>query len=443
MTKTKLALLAAVATLSLTNPAAAQFYQKGPKLVGTGAVGSAFEGAAVSLSADGNTAILGGFGDNGGAGAAWIYTRSNATWAQQAKLIAADAIGNARQGFSVSLSGDGNIAIVGGYVDNDFVGAAWVYTRSGGVWSEQAKLVGTDLAGVGDQGFSVAVSSDGNTIISGAAGAAWVFTRSGTEWIQQAKLTVTDPAGFVDLGYSAALSDDGNTAIVGGPVGDVGAAWVFTRSGGVWSEQAKLVGTGAVGNAAQGFSVALSGDGNTAVVGGNNDDSLIGASWVFTRSTSGAWSQQGAKLVGTPAFGEGRQGNSVSISGDGNSVIVGGYLDNNAVGAAWVFTRSGAAWNQRAKLVGTGAAGNAQQGFSVAFSSDGDTAIVGGPYDNNTVGAAWVFAPFAGTPGIANCYGKSVSALAQQYGGLNNAAAKLGYPSVPALQNAIEAYCEA
>ena len=50
---------------------------------------------------------------------------------------------------------------------------------------------------------------------------------------------------------------------------------------------------------------------------------------------------------------------------------------------------------------------------------------------------------FAGTPGKANCHGKSVSALAQQYGGLNNAAAALSYPSVSALQNAIEAYCEA
>jgi len=80
---------------------------------------------------------------------------------------------------------------------------------------------------------------------------------------------------------------------------------------------------------------------------------------------------------------------------------------------------------------------------SVALSADGNTAVVGGPYDNNFVGAAWVFVQpvFAGKPGKANCHGQSVSALARQYGGLNNAAADLGYASVGALQNAIMTFC--
>ena len=127
----------------------------------------------------------------------------------------------------------------------------------------------------------------------------------------------TGAIGAADQGHSVSLSDDGNTAIVGGvdDNGGAGAAWVYTRSDGVWNQQAKLVGTGAVGPvpAAQGFSVAFSGDGNTAIVGGTNDNSLVGAAWVFVRSASGVWSQQGAKLVGTPALGENRQGNSVSL----------------------------------------------------------------------------------------------------------------------------------
>jgi hypothetical protein len=97
----------------------------------------------------------------------------------------------------------------------------------------------------------------------------------------------------------------------------------------------KLVGSGAVGNAEQGSSVGLSADGNTAVVGGPNDNSTVGAMWVFTRS-GGVWTQQGSKLVGTPA-GSAYQGHSVALSGDGNTAIVGGYVDNNPVGAAWVF----------------------------------------------------------------------------------------------------------
>jgi hypothetical protein len=130
----------------------------------------------------------------------------------------------------------------------------------------------------------------------------------------------------------------------------------------------------------------------------NSDNNGVGAAWVFTRS-GGVWSQQGSKLVGTGAVGAAWQGYSVALSADGNTAIVGGIEDNfvstNWAGAAWVFTRSGGVWSQQgSKLVGTGAVGQAQQGFSVALSADGTTAIVGGPWDNSLVGAAWVFTAF-------------------------------------------------
>jgi hypothetical protein len=267
-------------------------------------------------------------------------------------------------------------------------------------------------------------------------------------WTQQVKLVGTDAVGS-GQGYSVALSADGNTAIVGGFFDDSsGAAWVFTRSAGIWSQQgAKLVGTGAIGDALQGISVSLSADGNTAFVGGWGDDNNAGATWVFTRS-GGMWSQQGPKLVGTGAIGpDVFQGYSVSLSADGNTGLVGGYGDDNQLGAAWVFKRERGVWSQQGnKLVGTGVLGTsgAWQGVSVSLSHDASTAIVGGLADNDFVGAAWVYAQpvFAGTPGKANCHGQSVSALAKQYGGLNNAAAALGYSSVSALQDAILAYCQ-
>ena len=108
-----------------------------------------------------------------------------------------------------------------------------------------------------------------------------------------------------------------------------------------------------------------------------------------------------------------------------------------------MFTRSGGVWSQQGpKLVGTGPIGAAEQGTSASLSGDGSTAIVGGPFDNS-IGAAWVFTQpvFAGAPGKRNCIGKSVSALAQQYGGLAHAAAALGYSSINALQIAIADYC--
>jgi hypothetical protein len=379
----------------------AQFIQQGPKLVGTGSVGSPQQGYSVSISSDGNTAIVGGYTDNINAGAIWLYTRSGGVWTQQGtKLVSADAVGTAKQGISVSISSDGNTAIAGGDFDNTNAGAAWIYTRSGSTWTEDQKVVGTGITGsiAARQGISVSLSSDGNTAIVGGyldgngIGAAWIYTRSGTVWTQQgAKLVGTGAIGNALQGSAVSLSSDGNTAIVGG-TGDnsnVGAVWIFTRSGTIWSQQTKLVGTGAVGNALQGSSVSLSSDGNTAIVGGPNDNTNLGAAWVFTRSGT-VWTQQTELADASGASAQ--QGMSVSISSDGNTALVGGSGDNSNAGAAWLYTRSAGVWTQLgSKLVGTGAADPAKQGSSVSISSDGSTAIVGGYNDNSGAGAAWVY----------------------------------------------------
>jgi hypothetical protein len=401
------------------------------------------QGSSVSLSGDGSTAIVGGPSDNAGTGAVWVYTRAGGTWSQQAKLVGTViAAGAAAEGSSVSLSGDGNTAIVGRPGDS----SAWVYTRAGGAWSREAELIAP-----GGESLSVSLSGDGNTAIvgrpgEGAVGAAYVFARSGAAWSQQAKLVGTGAIGPLSAfqGFSVSISADGNTAIVGGSTdnNELGAAWVFTRASGMWSQQAKLVGTGAVSPAEQGYAVSLSSDGNTAIVGGPLDNGAAGAAWVFTRA-SGMWSQQ-AQLTGTGAVNIAEQGASVSLSGDGNIAIVGGPDESGGAGATWVFVRSRAAWSQQAKLVGTGAVGVARQGISVSLSGDGSTVVVGGPEDSSNAGAAWVYSRpvFAGTPGKANCQGQSVAALARRYGGLNGAAAALGYADVSALQGAIMTFCE-
>src|SRR5262249_31979070 len=175
--------------------ATTQTFLEQPKLVGTGAAGSSNQGMSVALSADGNTAILGGPGPNnadrdrppsvGPAGAAWVFTRSGGGWRQQAKLVGTTADyggGLWSQGTSVAASADGNTAIIGGPSDDRTTGAAWVFTRSGGVWTQQGnKLVGS---GAGEprllpgQGMSVALSADGNTAIigGGATAGAWGVT---------------------------------------------------------------------------------------------------------------------------------------------------------------------------------------------------------------------------------------------------------------------------
>jgi hypothetical protein len=379
------------------------YYQQGNKLTGTGATGTAQQGTSVAISADGNTAIIGGPTDNSNAGAAWIYVRNGSTWSQQgSKLVGTGATGAAKQGTSVAISADGNTAVLGGPTDNMGAGAVWVFTRTGSSWSQQgSKLTGSGAVGAAQRGISVSVSADGNTIATGGlgdnsfAGAVWVFTRTGNAWTQQGgKLVGTGATGAARQGCSVSISSDGKTLISGGynDATRKGAAWVFTQSGGVWTQQgAKLVGSGASADAYQGWSVALSANGNTAAIGGTNDNSLKGAVWIFTRS-SGVWSQQGNKLVGTGAVGMARQGSAVAVSADGNTLVEGGYGDNGNKGTMWVFTRNGTSWTQRgSKVTGTGFSGSPKQGTSIALSSTGTTAALGGPTDASNAGATWIF----------------------------------------------------
>jgi hypothetical protein len=377
--------------------------QQGEKLTGTGEAGQGEFGRSVALSANGSTALVGGSSDNGSEGAAWAFTRSGSAWTQQGeKLTGAGAVGEGGFGTSVALSADGNTALLGGPRDNSDVGAAWAFTRSGSTWSQQgSKLTGIGETGEGGFGTSVALSADGNTALVGGprdnsdVGAAWAFTRSASTWTQQgAKLAGSGETGAGEFGVAVALSDDGNTALIGAPEDDAatGGTWVLTRSSEVWSQQGSKLTGGEEDNSEFGVLVALSADGNTALVGGWNDDGRKGAAWVFTRS-SGVWSQQGPKLT---AGGESESGagfgTSVALSADGNTALIGAPGNEERKGAAWVFTRSGSTWSQQGgKLVGTGATGNPWFGYTVALSGDGNTALIGGWLDDGWKGAVWVF----------------------------------------------------
>ncbi len=392
---------------SVVIPVQAQFGPWGSSLTGSNATGKSLQGYSVAISADGNTAIVGGYLDGSGEGAAWVFRNENGIWTQQGgKLVGSGSVGDAWQGVSVAISADGTTVMIGGSQDSSHMGAAWVFAKTNGVWNQQGKkLVGGGAVGVDNQGVAVALSADGNTAIVGGpqdssnVGAAWVYTRTNGVWSQQGrKLVGTGSIGGSNIyssnqGSSVALSADGNTAIVGGPIdgGWAGAIWIYHRSDGVWTQQSdKLIGTGRVLISDFGCSIALSADGNTAVVGGYADDSGKGAVWVYIR-VNGTWGQQDAKLLGTDAVGGAYLGCSVSLSADGNTAIVGGYGDNAGAGAAWVFNRRGNVWAQQGKkITGTGV-DRANFGSSVSISADGNTAIIGEPGDGNGIGAAWIF----------------------------------------------------
>ncbi len=245
-------------------------------------------------------------------GGAWVFTRTGSTWTQQGKKIEPSANkGESEFGSAVALSGDGNTALIGGQFDHEGTGAAWVFTRSAGKWTQQgAKLTGAGENGAGWFGRTAALSADGNTALIGAP--------------------------FDHPAESKALSDW------------VGAAWVFTRSGTTWTEQGPKL-TGApeeVGDGEFAGQVALSGNGNTALIGGAADNSHEGAVWVLRREGAG-WRQAGTKLTDTEPSGNPYFGQSLALAGEADVALIAAPGEN----AVWTF-----APGEAAPDAGTGAA---------------------------------------------------------------------------------------
>ena len=213
-------------------------------------------------------------------------------WEFDQKIIANDGVADDYFGFSVSLSGDGMTAVIAARSDDSYRGAAYVYTRSGSVWTQQAKLTASDGVAYDQFGYSVSLSGDGMTVVIGAyvddggRGSAYVYTRSGSVWTQQAKLTASDGAASDYFGYSVSLSGDGMTVVIGARSDDSGrgSAYVYTRSGSVWTQKTQLKANDGVANDQFGCSVSLSSDGGISLIGAYNADGPIlnqGAAYIF------------------------------------------------------------------------------------------------------------------------------------------------------------------
>ena len=371
------------------------------KLVASDAQASDAFGFSVSI--DGDTLVAGAWYEDAGgsnAGAAYVFTRSGTSWSQQAKLVASDAQAGDEFGNAIAISGD--TVVVGAYAEDtggSGAGAAYVFTRSGTTWSQQAKLQASDKGTYDYLGMSVAI--DGNTVVAGAfyedsgasdAGSATVFTRSGTTWSQQARLTASDPQANDQFGYSISISSD--TVVVGAYTEDTGgtdagAAYVFTRSGTSWSQQAKLQASDKAAGDQLGYSVSISSD--TVVAGAPLEDAggnEAGAAYIFTRSGT-SWSQQ-AKIVAANAGELDSFGTSVDI--DGDSVIVGAWREDTKAsdgGAVYVFTRSGTSWSQQKLLTASDVPADARFGHAVAV--DGKTAVGTSKLVDSGAGAAYAF----------------------------------------------------
>jgi uncharacterized delta-60 repeat protein len=443
-----------------------------------------------SVAISGDTAVVGASGEDSNAtgvngdeinnlasaaGAVYVFVRNNGAWTQQAYLKASNTDADDRFGSTVAISGDtlvigaegedSNATTVNGDGTNNLAsdaGAVYVFVRNNGVWTQQAYLKASNT-GAGDAfGTSVALSAD--TVMIGAqgedsnattvngngsdnstsdAGAAYVFVRNNGVWTQQAYLKAAN-SGVQDL-FGKAVAVSGETALIGasgensnatGVNGDganntlqfAGAAYIFVRNNGVWTQQAYLKASNTDAFDSFGAALALSGD--TAIVAAfredsnatgvngdqtNNVASNAGAAYVFVRN-NGAWTQQ-AYLKASNAEAEDYFGTAIAVSGDSaviaasdessNAVGIGGSGANNNwpdSGAAYVFTRSGTTWTQSSYLKASNTGFLDRFGSSVAMS--GSTIIVGAPFEDSSatgvngnqaddsasgVGAAYVF----------------------------------------------------
>lgn len=277
-------------------------WTRAEKTSGTTNISSQYFGCSVSVNSEGNTALIGQYGWSSSTGRVQFYVLSGTSWTREGYITASDGSASDYFSYSVSISGDGNTALIGAYGDDDkgsSSGSAYVFTRSEGTWTQQAKLLASDGVANSSFGYAVAISSDGKTALIGAltdengtdSGSAYVFAKLEDDtWVEQAKLMDPTTSGPTYFGRSLSLSADGNVALIGayrdGDNGtDAGAAYLFTRSeGGVWTQKEKLLAPDGQAGDYFGISVALSADGNTAVIGANNDDDIrsnSGAAYVF------------------------------------------------------------------------------------------------------------------------------------------------------------------
>lgn len=269
-------------------------------------------------------------------------------YAQSAKLTNSD--GWTKFGFSVALSTDGSTALIGapGFnaITNNTTGAAYIFTKSNGVWSQTAELTdrNLDLGQGSGFGSAVALSGDGTIALMGAPGqnsgtsAAYVFGLT-----PKNEITANDGHASDSFGYSVALSSNGTTALIGAP--GKSAAYVFSDTDGTWTQTTTLT---ASGSGSFGSSVALSADGTTALIGADATNFAVGAAYVFTQSGS-SWSQT-TELTASDGQINDYFGDAVARSSDGATALVGADAGGVYAGTAYVFTQSGGTWSQAAEL---------------------------------------------------------------------------------------------
>jgi FG-GAP repeat protein len=368
--------------------------------------GQALDAFGQSIALRDTTALIGAVDVNSWEGAIYVFTQQDGVWMQGQEFMADDGVPNDRATFGTAIMIDGDTAVIGalgakvnGHANQ---GAAYVFTETGGFWTQAAKLVADD--GDANNYFGQAAAIAGDNIVVGAygasvdgnalQGAAYVYTKVGGTWTFAKKLVADDGVGGEFFGRSVAMS--GTRALIGAPYTTVdvaasrGAVYVYDGSTSDWTQTGKIVADSGDPGDAFGFSLAATP--THMVVGANGSNGAKGGAFVF--ADEGDWTQEARLLADDGAVGD-DMGYAVAI--DGTTVIVG--ADRAAIdghtqqGAAYVFAESDGTWTQTEKLTSSDSQTDEFYGAFVALSDE--TALVGVPYatiDGNAMqGAAYFY----------------------------------------------------
>lgn len=343
--------------------------------------------SADDMAISGDTAIVGdGFLDDTGA-AVILVRRPDGTWNREARLVPPDGRTFTLFGNAVAISGD--VAAVGAY----FAATVFVFERAGGAW-RLAQQLQPDVPGDATTEYGARLVIDGNRLLVGAPGqsAVYVYRHSGGTWVRSARIDAPEPAGATEtVDFGRAIDIEGDTIVVGSPSSDgrgigSGAVYIFTSSDGQWRQQARLEAQDARPDDQLGGAVALSGD--TVLAGATaaaRPGRYTGAAYLFTRR-DGVWSQQARLLPRDREDGD-AFGSAVALQND-TALVASGHRDEGfGRGAVYLFRRYGDRWSVQQKLYSS----DPRADFGNLISASGETAVVGGFNFGADEPAAYIF----------------------------------------------------
>ena len=339
-------------------------------------------GSAVAISGD--TAIVGANVKNSRQGAAYVFVRQNGIWSQSQKLTASDAANENYFGTSVAI--DGDYLAVGAYLRNKTKGAVYVYKRVNGVWTEQQIL--TVTSGFTYDYFGFCISLSGDTLVASAdgqarnRGAAYVFVRKDDVWSQTQRLTSSDGEAGDTFSWSLSLSGDNLLIGAHAKKSNTGQAYLFQRSRGIFTEKQKFVASDAAKDNYFGLSVSMSG--NVVAIGALGHRANEGVVYVY-ETVGGAWkeSQVVEKDPGSSLY----LGSSIFLRGD--TLLASASDTTKGAGYVVVFGLADGKWTERLRLTRDNGTLDDKFGFTLAM-GDG-AAILGCTTFDQFRGAAYFY----------------------------------------------------